>query len=442
MGSGDIKVRVELPVDWFINPVDGNRHRTFMANVLAALVNITPSIELVKVPWGADFAERSPPPGGVLFSYHSVGSVPGVWRMKEAPIPPLYSIDKGGHSGWSQIAKSRALQQKAKAFDLGAAKQIIETYRERFKATRLSKYPQSETSEELPERFVFVPLQLPNDPVSLFARFNAISLLTEASRVAEEQQKHVVVKRHPFCTSVGIETCVADLAKSNPYFHLSTGNVHQLIEKSMSVLTVNSGVGLEALIHGKPVYSCGLSEWQSAAHAVVSVDGIKDAFRTEQPEMSDEAKSYIGFLLSEYWVDSTSFDKIVGRVKHCIEASPESDDVIDAPRDEALEILYQAAGEGDIRRNFRQLQMDFDYIRDTDAKRERELARVTGALETEQMSLVAASEKLTEATEEIAKLEAIIDQLREQLSGAEAKLANFRKNPVKSAVSIIRGKSP
>ena len=441
MNSESIKAKVELPLDWFSNPIDGDRHRIFMANLLGALTRCTPNVEVVEVPWGSDFADRVPPENGILFSYHSVGRVPGVWRLKEAPIPPLYSIDKSGHSGWSEIANSRSLQEQAKSFNLDAAVQIINHYREKFLATRLSKYPQTETQEALPERFVFIPLQVQADPVALYANINAITLLQEASRISAEEQVHVVVKRHPFCNSIGIEGCIAELSEGNPYFHLSSGNIHTLIQNSLSILTVNSGVGLEALVHGKPVYSCGKSEWQAASNEIRSVDDIRQAFRSDQPQMSDESKAYLGYLLSEYWVDSTDFGKIFERVKRCIERSlsPDSHEI---QIQESRLAFQNVARDGDAERHLQQIKIDLDYMRTKTEGLESEVQRLTDALEVERRSSEEASRMLSESTDQVSFLKGVVEGLTSSLDEADGKLKAIKSRPFRSAIAVARGKIP
>ncbi len=43
-------VAVELPTDWFQNPIDGTRHRIFITNVLGALSEWYPASHQITAP--------------------------------------------------------------------------------------------------------------------------------------------------------------------------------------------------------------------------------------------------------------------------------------------------------------------------------------------------------------------------------------------------------
>lgn len=354
-------INVELPIDWFLNPVDGHRHRDFYVNVMGALLKSHTSINVTEAPWGSDFSARQAPDNGVLFSFHSVGEAKNVWRLKEAPIPPLYAIDRLGHSGWSEIANSSELQLTAKKFNIYKANSIIKNYKEKFLKTRESKYHQNNFTEDLPNEYVFIPLQVQSDPVAKFAYIDAILLLKTAAKFALQNEIHVVVKRHPYCDSLAIEAFTTREQKNNSFFHVSQGNIHTIIENCLSVVTVNSGVGLEALIHGKPVYSCGLSEWFPASHQLFAPEHIERAFNRVQPKTSSESIAYLGFLLSEYWVDGSDFDKVAARINNCMvnelqQLSVQLDDTI--MTSEKLSINTEI---GIQKRKISQLEFDLRY---------------------------------------------------------------------------------
>lgn len=431
------QIVVELPTDWMLNPVDGVRHRTFLTNVLGALSKLHPSIIVTDVPWGTDFVERTPPANGVLFSFHSVGEVRGVWRLKEAAIPPLYAVDRTGHSGWSEIANDVKLQEKAYSFDLEEAKVVIKNYKERFQSDKLSKYPQASLFDQDIRKYVFIPLQVQSDPVAKFADIDAISILKTASTLSFEAGIHVVVKRHPYCDSEAIAEFIESTTLTNPFFHSSQSNIHDLIENCLSVITVNSGVGLEALIHGKPVYACGLSEWYPASHGIKNAEELRLAFDKVQPKLSDKSISYIGYLLSEYWIDGLDFHAVSERMKICL-----GEILINKAKETAAASMdLEMSGKiGDLERRLARITTDLKYFQD-----ENEQLKIAKLKDTEYTQKIledlSTSKKLSESQSlKIIEAEKILGNLKSENTRYQNLIEQIRSKPVISMLKLLANK--
>jgi hypothetical protein len=312
-------ISLEIPLAWMENPVDGQTNQLFCASLIAQLSRYGIPLYLYTVPVGADFCTRQPRRGEIIFSYHSVGFTPNVFRIKEAPIRPFYSIDPAGYAGWSEIARRSLYHAGVDKLSIADARRTIASCRNEFCISRKSKYPQkTESSGKLPERFVFLPLQVLNDSVSNLSFFSGLELLAAAAAQAEQLRLHLVVKRHPFCRSFAVESLLRVLSEKNEFFAVSDDNVHDLIERCHSVVTVNSGVGMEALIHGKPVYCTGQSEWAAAAIRLESLDGVRQAFSDQFHRTSAYQEKLLAFLLSEYWVDPKDQKRIDRRLKECL----------------------------------------------------------------------------------------------------------------------------
>ncbi|MBK0024201.1 hypothetical protein IAE29_21650 [Ochrobactrum sp. S46] len=431
------QIVVELPTDWMLNPVDGARHRVFLTNVMGALSKLHPSIVVRDVPWGTDLVERSPPPDGVLFSFHSVGKVRGVWRLKEAAIPPLYAVDRTGHSGWSEIANDKKLQEKAYSFDLEKAKLIIRNYKERFQLDKLSKYPQPGLFDQEISGYVFIPLQVQSDPVAKFADIDALTILKSASILSLETGIHVVVKRHPYCDSDAIAAFIKSATAANPFFHTSQANVHDLIEHCSSVIAVNSGVGLEALIHGKPVYACGLSEWYPASHRIKDAAELRLAFNKIQPEANNKSISYIGYLLSEYWIDGLDFHAVSERMKLCLGEIL----VNKAKETTAASMGLEMSGKiGDLERRLARITTDLKYFQD-----ENEQLKIAKLKDTEYSQKIleelSTSKKLSESQSlKIIEAEKMLGNLKSENTRYQNLIEQIRSKPVISMVKLLANK--
>lgn len=91
----------------------------------------------------------------------------------------------------------------------------------------------------------------------------------------------MVFKRHPRSIRPGSETPDLERAlrvqiQTNPFAHVVDANVHSLIAASAGVV-INSGVGFEALFHGKPVLTFGDCDYRCVTLPLNLDRGMRDA---------------------------------------------------------------------------------------------------------------------------------------------------------------------
>lgn len=245
---------------------NGVKVEEFFCNFLLALSSITVTpISLRRINGYADGAPRIPEKGELIFSYHSYGQEKNVWHIKEAAITPLFSIDSAGYLGWSSIVNEfEHYLEDINCLSLEEAKAIILSYRNFFCSTKLSKYHQIKCDVDLPQDYVFFPLQVLDDSAVTFSTLCLIDMITKAAELAKEKKILLFIKRHPFCNSQIMSIFLSDLVSENPFGRVVDLNIHSLIQNARSLITATSGVGFEALIWGIPVYSSGVSEWHTA----------------------------------------------------------------------------------------------------------------------------------------------------------------------------------
>jgi hypothetical protein len=164
-------------------------------------------------------------------------------------------------------------------------------------------------------------------------------------------------------------------------------NVHTLIRHAHAVITVNSGVGIEALLGGAAVYTSGLSEWYLAANKITSLDDIANAF-CDQPVLMDSwQEKLLAFLVRDYWVDADNLPALDAKINECIaDFDPEYglDDVVTDASEVLLPIILDLQGrlEYEMRRA-KLAQLDLDAIIKENAKLEQENL----VLKTKQLSI-------------------------------------------------------
>lgn len=113
------------------------------------------------------------------------------------------------------------------------------------------------TLDESP--FIFFPMQVSTDSqIMLNSDFDNIAAIRHIAGLAKQRKLRLLVKPHPAERSDALLRRVADL-RGELDFALVTDNTFHLMKTAAAVFTINSTVGLEALIMDKPVTFLGSS---------------------------------------------------------------------------------------------------------------------------------------------------------------------------------------
>jgi len=260
---------------------------------------------------------------GIAYCFHAKSPGRNSYCVKPGPINGRWYIDPAGYSGWSSIALDESIREAGKRFDADRADEMIKSIRSGFIELNSSKYIQkdlSSTSEIDDIRdFIFYPLQVNNDEVMKHSNFRQSEVLRRLRTLAEQHQVHVVVKRHPLCRSRLIEKTLEEVQQSD-FLRTANDSVHALIPRSRAVLVMNSGVGLEALVHGATVYSLAVSEYAHLTHRLGRLDDLPMVFSREPPARPASWKRQLGFLLDEFFVDMNDVNAVTARLEHHVAA--------------------------------------------------------------------------------------------------------------------------
>jgi len=107
--------------------------------------------------------------------------------------------------------------------------------------------------------FLFYPMQVSNDSqILLNSGTDNIAAIRHVAAIAAQRKQRLLVKPHPAEPSARLLRRVADL-RDELDFALVDNNTFHLIKAAAAVFTINSTVGLEALIMDKPVTFLGQS---------------------------------------------------------------------------------------------------------------------------------------------------------------------------------------
>ncbi len=213
-----------------------------------------------------------------IFAHKGRRDAEGDLFYKQMHLKDLFTIDRSGwgvdHSGMQESpAYQRVDPERAAAFCGGLTKFFLETGN--------SKHPQPERLRRtsLPDDYVFVPLQKPKDYVLVHHSPIAVNdFVRLMASWASLRRQDVVFKLHPDRKSPDTVELTRSCAERFSHVHLVMGNVHDLVRWSKGVFAINSGVGFESLIHGKPVVNLGDCDYKWATFRACS-ETLDDALR-------------------------------------------------------------------------------------------------------------------------------------------------------------------
>jgi hypothetical protein len=245
---------------------------------------------------------RVPDESRAFVSYHSVSATGIGLHIKESERRACFSADSRGYSGWSAFAAHTGSHSSAVADD--EINSFIHAERTALIGGNISKYDQPEArGMQVKRPYVFVALQVMDDAVQRLSHMHMFDMLEEVSQHCAAIGVEVVVKRHPKCASPAMTVALRRGEKRRKFIR-SSASVHDLISGAMAVCTINSSVGAEALLHGKPVYLFGAAEYQHGCFQVKTRGDFAKLFvRGALPRPQKEIDALLYALRHEYSVN-------------------------------------------------------------------------------------------------------------------------------------------
>ena len=170
---------------------------------------------------------------------------------------------------------------------------------------------------ELPKKYVFIPFQVALDSqILLFSpwisdMYEFYHVIESALDLIEDKEIIFVIKCHPSCS-----VSYNELFDKNPRIIFANGNsTQELIIKSEMVITINSSVGIEAIMFDKKVLTIGLAFYSiyGLAHHANSVSEIANEINNIESWEID--KKFIGRFV--YYLRNNYLLPHPNSEKHC-----------------------------------------------------------------------------------------------------------------------------
>lgn len=227
-------------------------------------------------------------------------------HFKETHLPGYFSVDHKGFAGWSSLT-THTLQDidSIQPEGLSADKAFHQELYQKFVASGLSKYEQLAVNE--PDRpqanYVLATLQIPDDTVNFWAYMPTRIWLATLGKWCADNHRQLIVKRHPQDRSRLTDQLMEELKRQDGIY-ISKAPIHDLIANCAWLVTTNSGVGFEALLHLKSVLLCGSSDYKAAtASAKTPEELVQQLDRLQSgitPLSDNEIKRFVRIYCQHY----------------------------------------------------------------------------------------------------------------------------------------------
>ncbi|WP_097729981.1 capsular biosynthesis protein [Escherichia coli] len=313
-------IEVFIPSVFFTNPAEEKPSyhtvRNFFANIYSYLLTLENIIVVPRNQW--NWRKCDPIINNAyVISYHTRSidmDNKKHLHIQESTLAERCSMDYMGYAGYSSLAYDSTpnVINDSLKYNNENIEQQISFYIK----NNISKYKQSDEEFHLESDYVFIPMQVTTDAVASLSYIDGINLLKLVSEYFFNTSIKVVVKRHPYCNSIEVEKLINELEKEGKII-VSNSSVHHLIKGAKTIITVNSGVGLEAIIHNKPVIITGKSDYCYAAAAIVkNEEDLINAILNLDSLSSDETlrRKFLAYYLLEYSVCSDNVEKIAHKI--------------------------------------------------------------------------------------------------------------------------------
>ena len=254
-------------------------------------------------------------------SYHTFATDrDGILHYKESSLKGVCSFDEAGYSGAARTSS----ESNKSAPDAAPPSDSVLSYTELHKTGALSKYTdtadasQADPSNALHAgKYILVALQVSDDSAARWHGMNPMDMVRWCCEAIDGEDLRILVKPHPKDNFKQFRDRLNALADEHQNIQITTDALEPLLENAALVVTANSGVGLEALLYGKPTITTGLSEYRPATRYAPDEQALKLAV-TElmaTPAQPDHYGWLNGYFETNLWngQDGLPADHVISR---------------------------------------------------------------------------------------------------------------------------------
>ena len=120
--------------------------------------------------------------------------------------------------------------------------------------------------------------------------------------LARDDPRPIVVKPHPRDTDLDTFDWLARKARKDRRLQIIPANIHDILAACAVVVTINSAVGIEAMVHGKPVVLCGHADFHHACMTVRRAEAMDAAIAAAETRDWPHAR-YLSWFYQDHCID-------------------------------------------------------------------------------------------------------------------------------------------
>lgn len=241
---------------------------------------------------------------------------PRALNTASAYLLPFRYFDPVGVRGASSLGQAHfSAQDQDKAASAG----FFAALQARFVQGRISRYPQPEEELAVPDHCIAVFLQ--SEAHRMVGETCHLSLRQMVKALLDrDDPRPIVIKPHPRDTDLDTYDWLARKARKDGRLHILPANIHDILARADVVVTINSAVGIEAMLHRCPVVLCGAADFHHICETVLSRDGMTAGIaRAEARRMADDwpFEAYLHWFYGQMCLDPSApdfIDRFIARV--------------------------------------------------------------------------------------------------------------------------------
>lgn len=246
--------------------------------------------------------------GGFHLFDHGRVNHPRALNMGLAYLRPYRYFDPLGIRLYSSIA--------AAEFDpAGQDGALFQHLRATYVTARASRYDQPEEVVAVPKGCISVFLQSATHKNVLDTGHLTLRQMVKAL-LARDDPRPIVVKPHPHDTDLDSFGWLGQKARKDARLHILPANIHDILSVADVAVTINSAVGIEAMLHRCPVVLCGRADFHHICETVPEPGGMEVAIaRAGRSKPPFEA--YLGWFFGQMCLDPTQpdfYDRLFARM--------------------------------------------------------------------------------------------------------------------------------
>ena len=203
---------------------------------------------------------------------------PRVLNAGIAYVYPYWNLDPHGIRALSSIGEMAFDPQ---AVDGPAASAFATRLRRRLVGPRQSRYDQPAETVAIPDGAVAIFLQSEAHRDLAETCFLSMRAMVEAV-CARDDPRPIVIKPHPRDLNPDTREFLHRLAQKDGRVQVVDANIHDILAAASVVVTINSAVGIEAMLHRRPVVLCGRADFHHNAMSCRAPGQMGQALATAQ----------------------------------------------------------------------------------------------------------------------------------------------------------------